>query len=44
MQARTISGYVAILALAWNPLSWAANAVGVVDFVRATMDPGLWVT
>lgn len=44
MQARTISGYAAILALAWNPLSWVANAVGIVDVLRATMDPGFWVT
>ena len=44
MQVRTLSGYAAILALAWNPLSWIADAVGIVDFVRALMDPDLWVT
>ena len=44
MQARTLSGYAAILALAWNPLSWIVDAVGIVDFVRATMNPNVWVT
>lgn len=44
MQARTLSGYAAILALAWNPLSWIVDAVGIVDFVRSTMDPNSWVT
>ncbi len=44
MQARTLTAYAAILALAWNPLSWIVNAVGIVDFARATIDPNLWVT
>ena len=44
MQARTLSGYAAILALAWNPLAWFAHAVGLVDFVRVAMDPNSWLT
>ena len=42
MRARRLSGYVAILALAWNPISWAVTAIGFVDTIRGTMDPDHW--
>ena len=44
MRARRLSGYAAILALAWNPIAWMVNAVGFVDSVRAAMDPAHWMT
>ena len=39
MHARKLSGYGAVLALAWNPLAWIAGAVGLTGAVQAVLDP-----
>jgi len=31
MRARRLSGYLAILAIAWNPISWVVTTAGLVD-------------
>lgn len=39
MHARKLSGYGAVLALAWNPLAWIAGAVGLTEAIRSGLDP-----
>ena len=39
MHARKLSGYGAVIALAWNPLAWIAGAVGLTEAIRSGLDP-----
>ena len=42
MQARKLSGYAAIILIAWNPITWLAGAAGLTGAVRAVLGPSSW--